>query len=61
MNVIKKDGKQVAFDLNKIKRAVERTNKETQELTETDVLDVVNIIHSKLLKITREISSKIHL
>ena len=58
MNVIKKDGKQVAFDLNKIKRAVERTNKETQELTETDVLDVVNIIHSKLLKITREISSK---
>jgi len=58
MNVIKKDGKQVAFDLNKIKRAVERANKETQELTEADVLDVVNVIHSKLLKITREVSSK---
>ena len=58
MNVIKKDGKQVAFDLSKIKRAIERSNKETQELTEADVLDVVNVIHSKLLKITREISSK---
>ena len=58
MNVIKKDGKQVAYDLSKIKRAVGRANKDTQELTEADVLDVVNIIHSKLLKITREISSK---
>ena len=58
MNVIKKDGKQVTFDLNKMKRAVERANKETQELTEADVLDVVNVIHGKLLKITREISSK---
>ena len=58
MNVIKKNGKQVTFDLNKIKRAVERANKETQELTEADVLDVVNVIHGKLLKITREISSK---
>lgn len=58
MNVIKKDGKQVTFDLSKIKRAIEKSNKETQELTEADVLDVVNVIHSKLLKITREISSK---
>lgn len=58
MNVIKKDGKQVAYDLSKIKRAVGRANKDTQELTEADVLDVVNIIHGKLLKITREISSK---
>ena len=58
MNVIKKDGKQVAFDLNKIKRAVIKANKETQELNENDVLDVVNVVHSKLAKITREISSK---
>ena len=58
MNVIKKDGKQVAYDLSKIKRAVGRANKDTQELTEADVLDVVNVIHSKLSKITREISSK---
>jgi len=58
MNVIKKDGKQVAFDLGKIKRAVIRANKETQELTEEDIVDVVNTIHSKLLKITREVSSK---
>ena len=58
MNVIKKDGKQVAYDLSKIKRAVGRANKDTQELTDADVLDVVNVIHSKLSKITREISSK---
>ena len=58
MNVIKKNGKQVAFDLNKIKRAVVRANKETQELNENDVLDIVNVVHAKLARITREISSK---
>jgi len=58
MNVIKKNGKQVSFDLNKVKRAVDRANKDTQELTDEEVLDVVNVVHSKLLKITREISSK---
>ena len=58
MNVIKKNGKQVAFDFEKIKRAVARANKETQELSDSDIVEVVNIIHGKLLKITREISSK---
>lgn len=42
MNVIKRSGVETTFNINKIKVAVERANKETGELSEEDVVKVVN-------------------
>lgn len=56
MLVIKKDGKEKEFDIIKIKTAIEKANKETNELADTDINKVSNYVLSECLKIKRSIN-----
>ncbi len=57
MNVTKKSGKEVLFELSKIQVAIERANKETKELSKEDITNVVNKVLAKVTKIKRAIAS----
>ena len=56
MNVIKRDGRETKYDLQKIKNAISRANNETQELTEEKINIIVNDIASVCRKYTRSIA-----
>lgn len=56
MNVIKRDGTEVAFDKSKIKSAITQTNKRTNEMTEADVDRIVDIVANKCERETGELS-----
>lgn len=56
MNVIKRNGKEVKFELDKIKQAIKKANKETDELTDDQINDITNKSLSKCLKYKRAIS-----
>lgn len=56
MLVIKKDGKERNFDIIKIKTAIEKANKETQELTSDNINKVSNYVFNECLKIKRSIN-----
>ena len=47
MNVIKRDGTEVVFDMSKIKSAITQTNKRTNEMTEADIDRIVGIVANK--------------
>lgn len=56
MNVIKRSGKEVQFDLSKIRLAISKANREDGELTEADINEVTNIVLAKVGKLTRAVS-----
>lgn len=56
MNVIKRNGKEVKFDLNKIKQALKKANNSTEELTEDEINDITNKALTKCLKYRRAVS-----
>lgn len=56
MNVIKRNGKEVKFDLNKIKQALKKANNSTEELTEDEINDITNKALTKCLKYKRAVS-----
>lgn len=57
MRVIKRDGKKVEFDLNKIANAIIRANTNlTEEMTAEDVDRIVKIIENKCNKFSEEIN-----
>ena len=56
MNVIKRNGKEVLFDKNKIIVAISKANKEVDEkdrLSEKQIIDIANDIESKAIKFNR--------
>lgn len=56
MNVIKRSGKETQFNINKIKVAVEKANKETNELSNEDVAKVVNYVLNECNKYKRALN-----
>ena len=55
MLVIKRDGQEKSFDLNKIKIALQKANNETQELSDDDIVKVINYVFNECSKIKRSI------
>ena len=55
MNVIKRNGKEVPFDVERIKRAITLANEKYQDLTEERVLDVTTKVQKKCEKLNRNI------
>ena len=56
MLVIKRNGKEVNFELNKIKRVIEKVNAETQELSEDSLNEVINNVLTKVKKYNRALN-----
>lgn len=59
MNVIKRDGKEVSFDINKIIRAIKKANSEVEKrnrVTQPQIVDVANKITLKCREYNRAIS-----
>lgn len=56
MNVIKRSGVETTFDIGKIKSAVEKANKETNELSEEDVVKVINYVLGECNKYKRALN-----
>ena len=56
MNVIKRNGREVAFDMDRIVRAVTQANKEYSELTEDQIVDVANKVLAKCKKLNRAVN-----
>ena len=56
MNVIKRSGKETQFNINKIKVAVEKANKETNELSDEDIAKVVNYVLNECNKYKRALN-----
>ena len=56
MNVIKRDGTKVAFDMGKIKSAITQTNKRTNEMTEADIDRIVGVVANKCERETGDLS-----
>ena len=56
MNVIKRSGEEKKFDLQKIKIAVTKANKDTQELSEDDINKVTNYVFSECNKFKRALN-----
>lgn len=56
MKVIKRNGVEIDFAPSKIQRVVTQANKETEELTEAQVADVVNRVLTKCRKYDRALS-----
>ena len=54
--VIKRDGKKVKFQLNKIREAIVKSNIKNNEMTDEDILKVVNIVKNKIEKLKDEIT-----
>lgn len=50
MNVIKRNGMEVSFELDKIRKAIQAANKETGELEDAQIIDVCNRIFTKCQK-----------
>ena len=56
MNVIKRSGKEVAFDIDRIVRAVTKANEEYSELSPEQITDVANKILVKCKKLSRAVN-----
>lgn len=56
MNVIKRNGKEVTFDIDRIVRAVTKANEEYSELTPEQITDVANKVLIKCKKLNRAIN-----
>lgn len=56
MNVIKRSGKEVTFDIDRIVRAVTKANKEYSELTPEQIADLANKVWGKCRKLNRAIN-----
>ncbi len=56
MNVIKRSGKEVAFDIDRIVRAVTKANEEYSELTPEQITDLANKVWVKCKKLNRAIN-----
>ncbi len=56
MNVIKRSGKEVAFDIDRIVRAVTKANEEYSELSPEQITDVANKILVKCKKLNRAVN-----
>jgi ribonucleoside-triphosphate reductase len=56
MQVSKRDGTIVEFDINKIRIAISKTNEQTQEMESDDLDRIVGIIERKIQRFTGEIS-----
>lgn len=56
MKVIKRNGAEVEFSPSKIQRVVEKANKNTEELSDSQVADVVNRVLTKCRKYNRALS-----
>lgn len=56
MNVIKRNGKEVTFDIDRIVRAVTKANEEYSELTQEQIADVANKVLIKCKKLNRAIN-----
>lgn len=54
--VIKRDGKKVKFQLDKIREAIVKSNIKNNEMTDEDILKVVNIVKNKIEKLKDEIT-----
>ena len=50
MKVIKRDGRKVDFDTNKIKLAISKTNSRTHEMNDEDLSRIVSIVENKCSK-----------
>ena len=53
MQVIKRSGIEKEFDLQKIKTAISRANKETDELSEDDLNKITNYVLNECSKFNR--------
>ena len=56
MNVIKRSGKEVAFDIDRIVRAVTKANEEYSELTQEQIADIANKVLTKCKKLNRAVN-----
>lgn len=56
MNVIKRSGKEVAFDINKIINAITRANEEYSELTPEQITDIANKVLAKCKRLNRAVN-----
>ena len=50
MNVIKRDGSEVNFDLTKIKSAISKANSRSNEMTVEDIDRIIAIVENKCLR-----------
>ena len=48
MDVIKRDGSKVSFDLEKIHKAIEKANNTTKEMSEEDINNVVDKVNKQI-------------
>ena len=55
MNVIKRNGKEVSFDVERIKRAITLANEKYQDLSEEKVLEVTSKVQKKCEKLNRNV------
>lgn len=51
MEVIKRDGKKVSFDISKIRKAISSANSRSQEMTEDDISRITEIVKNKCDKL----------
>ena len=51
MKVIKRDGKEVSYNLSKITQALIKVNNQVGELTDNDIEKLTNIINNKIEKL----------
>ena len=56
MNVIKRNGKEVTFDIDRIVRAITKANEEYSELTPEQITDIANKVLIKCKKLNRAIN-----
>ena len=56
MNVIKRDGSEVNFDLTKIKSAISKANSRSNEMTVEDIDRIIAIVENKCLRNTEKLN-----
>lgn len=56
MQVIKRDGTNTEFNIDKIKAAITKTNLRTNEMTDSDIDRIVEIVNNKISRLSGELS-----
>lgn len=59
MDVIKRDGKRVTFDVSKIRNAISGANSRTNEMTEADIERIVEVVVNKCNKQVNELDVEV--
>ena len=59
MNVIKRDGSEVNFDLTKIKSAISKANSRSNEMTVEDIDRIIAIVENKCLRNTEKLNVEV--